>query len=62
MPQFVTISQAVGILSISRPTIVRKVSAGEIPSVRLGKRILIPSDFFKQLNDKAMGHLPNKAG
>jgi len=62
MPQFVTIKKAVEILSVSRPTIQRKLNTGEIPCVRLGKRILIPGDFFKQLNEKAMGYIPNKAG
>ena len=56
--QFVTINQAMGILNISRPTIHRKLKTGEIPSVHLGKRVLIPDEFFLQLRNKAIGKVP----
>jgi len=62
MPQFISIGQAVSILSISRPTIQRKLKDGIIPHIRLGRRILIPSEFFTQLNDKAMKTCPNTEG
>ena len=56
MPQqFVTITQAIEILNISRPTIHRKLKAGDIPSIHLGKRILIPTEFFQRLQDEAFG-------
>ena len=61
MLQFVTINQAACILNISRPTIHRKLKAGEIPSVRFGKRVLIPDEYFKRLSDDAMRQIP-KAG
>lgn len=62
MTQFLTVNQAAGMLNISRPTINRKLKTGEIPCVRIGKRVLVPEEFFKQLNDKAMGRSQNKAG
>jgi excisionase family DNA binding protein len=62
MSQFVTVSQAMGILNISRPTIHRKMKTGEIPSVRIGKRVLIPDEFFQLLKNKAMGKIPQPAG
>ena len=56
MLQFVSIKQAVVLLSVSRPTIQRKLKDGEIPCIRLGKRILIPSEYFTQLSSEAMKH------
>jgi excisionase family DNA binding protein len=53
-PQFYTITQAVTILNVSRPTICRKIKAGEIPAVHLGGRVLIPAVFFENLTAKAM--------
>ena len=54
MPQFVTITKAIGILNISRPTIYRKIKAREIPSVHCGKKVLIPIEFFQRLQDEAL--------
>ena len=56
--QFYSINQAVRMLSISLPTIHRRIKSGEVPSVRLGRRILIPADFFKALRDKAVKGAP----
>jgi len=52
--QFFTIKQAAGVLQISDLTAWRKVQTGEIPSVRLGKRVLIPDVFFEELKNKAL--------
>ena len=55
--QFYTIAETEKILRLSRATILRWLSAGEIPSSRIGKRILIPGVFFEQLANMAMeGH------
>ena len=54
MPQFATINQTVETLKISRPTLYRKIKTREIPSVRVGKRVLIPFSFFKELEEKAI--------
>jgi excisionase family DNA binding protein len=54
MAEFSTISQALKILSISRPTIYRRIKDGDIPSVRLGGRILIPAVFFEELKNRAL--------
>ena len=58
MPQFMTIAQAMGILNVSRPTIYRRIKAGEIPVVRLGRRVLIPADFFETLRGRATDKIP----
>ena len=39
----VTVDRAGHVLGISRSTALRKINTGEIPSIRMGRRILIPS-------------------
>jgi excisionase family DNA binding protein len=51
--QFFTIDEAASILRVSRGTVHRNLSGGEIPAVRLGKRVLIPV-WFKELTGKAL--------
>jgi excisionase family DNA binding protein len=53
MPQFITISEFIAAMRISRPTVSRKIKAGEIPSTRIGIRILIPASFLQELENKA---------
>jgi excisionase family DNA binding protein len=53
MPQFITVSEFVSATRISRPTVSRKLKSGEIPSTRIGVRILIPASFLKELEDRA---------
>jgi len=54
MPQFLSIAEFMSAAQISRPTVYRKIKAGEIPFTRIGIRILIPVSFLKELEDKAM--------
>ena len=60
MEKFNTIAQTQKILNISRPTIYRRIKAGDIPVVRLGGRVLIPVDFFVALRDKATDRTADK--
>jgi excisionase family DNA binding protein len=53
MPQFVTINEFISATRISRPTVSRRIKAGEIPAVHLGSRVLIPASYLKELEDKA---------
>ncbi|MDR0684480.1 MAG: helix-turn-helix domain-containing protein [Spirochaetaceae bacterium] len=53
MPQFVTVSEFISATRISRPTVSRKIKTGEIPSTRIGIRILIPASFLQELEEKA---------
>jgi excisionase family DNA binding protein len=53
MPQFITVSEFISATRISRPTVSRKIKTGEIPSTRIGTRILIPTSFLSELEDKA---------
>jgi excisionase family DNA binding protein len=54
MPQFLTISEFISAARISRPTVSRKIKSREIPSIKIGARILIPASYLKELEDKAM--------
>ena len=58
-PQFFTIDEAASILRVSRVTIHRKLSSGEIRAARLGKRVLIPATWFKGLIEKALPENPD---
>jgi excisionase family DNA binding protein len=64
MPKFFTIGEAASILRVSRVTIHRKLSKGEIPAARLGKRVLIPAVWFQGLVDQTLSEtadeLPEK--
>ncbi|MDR1618460.1 MAG: helix-turn-helix domain-containing protein [Treponema sp.] len=53
MPQFVTVSEFISATRISRPTVSRRISTGEIPAVHLGSRVLIPASFLNELEEKA---------
>jgi excisionase family DNA binding protein len=51
--RFNTIKQAAELLQVSPLTVWRKIQTGEIPSIRMGRRVLIPNEFFDRLKDKA---------
>jgi excisionase family DNA binding protein len=59
-PRFFTIDEAASILRVSRVTIHRKLSSGEIPAARLGKRVLIPAAWFKGLIGEALPETPDE--
>ncbi len=42
-PATMTIEAAAALLGISRRSVYRAVSAGHIPTIRLGRRILVPT-------------------
>ena len=60
MAQFVSISDVVRILGVSRPTVQRRIKAGEIPVVRLGRRVLVPADYFETLRNMATDKVPHR--
>jgi len=62
MPQFLSVNELMSAARISRPTVFRKIKAGEIPFTRLGKRILIPASFLKELEDKAVRSVKTRGG
>jgi excisionase family DNA binding protein len=54
IPRFFTIDEAASILRVSRITIHRKLSGGEIRAAWLGKRVLIPAAWFQGLVERAL--------
>jgi hypothetical protein len=52
-PKFVTIAELVAAAKISRQTVSRKLRLNEIPHVKVGARILIPSSFLVDLESAA---------
>ena len=53
LPKFVTIAEVVKATKISRQTVSRKLRLNQIPHVKVGSRILIPSSFLVDLEDAA---------
>ena len=51
--QFFTVRQTAEALNVSYQTVFRKTSNKEFPSIRLGRKILIPASFLKELEKKA---------
>ena len=48
-----TVEEAAALLGISRNTAFRAVRAGDLPSIRIGRRILVPRDRLLRLLDPA---------
>ena len=44
-----TVAEVVEILGLSRLTVLRRVQDGTIPSIRLGRRVLIPAEYVEEL-------------
>ena len=53
MPQFLSVKEFVNASTLSLPTIHRKIKHREIPHIRIGRKILIPVSFLKELEEKA---------
>jgi excisionase family DNA binding protein len=52
--QFYTVHQTAEVLNVSYQTAFRKIKNNEIPSTRMGRKILIPVSFLKDLEEKAL--------
>lgn len=50
-----TVEQAAEILGISRPTAYQAIERGEIPHIRIGRRILVPVAALEKLLANAGG-------
>jgi excisionase family DNA binding protein len=53
MPQFLSVNEFVAATCLSRPTVTRKIQDKEIPCTRIGRKILIPASYLKELEEKA---------
>ena len=54
----ITVEAAAEILGISRNSAYQAIKRGEIPSLRLGKRIVIPRAAFERMFDNSMSANP----
>jgi excisionase family DNA binding protein len=52
--QFYSLAEAGKILHVSRTNLYYRIRDGKIPTVRMGKRILIPGAFFERLADQSL--------
>jgi excisionase family DNA binding protein len=51
--KFLSVNEFVEATSLSYPTVYRKTKTNEIPSVRVGQKILIPVSFLDELENKS---------
>jgi excisionase family DNA binding protein len=58
LPATMTITEAAGLLGVSRSAGYRAVARGEIPTIRIGRRLLVPTAKLYAL----IGWLPDPAG
>ena len=49
LPPTLTVEQTAKVLGISRGLAFSAVRAGDIPSIRIGRRILVPRDRLRQM-------------
>ena len=54
MTQFLSVNEFISATKLSRPTVARKLKTNEIPHTRIGRKILIPFSFLKELEEKAI--------
>ena len=52
--QFYSIRQTAEVLNVSYQTAFRKITEKEIPSIRMGKKVLVPAAFIESLITQAM--------
>lgn len=53
LPHVLRVEQAASILGIGRNSAYRAISMGQIPSIKIGKRICVPRKAIERLIDKA---------
>jgi excisionase family DNA binding protein len=54
MPQFYSVTQAAKSLNVAKLTVYRRTATGEIPSTRMGRKILIPAAYIEKLVAQTM--------
>ena len=52
--QFLTVRQTAEALNVSYMLVFRKIACKEIPSIRIGRKILIPAKFIEDLVTNAI--------
>jgi excisionase family DNA binding protein len=54
--QFLSVRQTAEILNICYLTAFRKISKKEIPSIRIGRKILVPISFLTELEERSRSY------
>jgi excisionase family DNA binding protein len=54
MPQFYSVAQTAKSLNVAKLTVYRRTATGEIPSTRMGRKVLIPAAYIETLVAQAM--------
>ncbi|MDR2662722.1 MAG: excisionase family DNA-binding protein [Treponema sp.] len=54
MPQFYSVAQAAKALNVVPLTVYRRTATGEIPSTRMGRKVLIPAAYIENLVTQTM--------
>ena len=57
MPKFYSVRQAAEILNVSYLTVFRKITEKSFPSIRIGRKILVPAAFIDGLVAQAMSEI-----
>jgi excisionase family DNA binding protein len=52
--QFYSVAQAAKSLNVAKLTVYRRTATGEIPSIRVGRKILVPAAYIETLVARAM--------
>jgi excisionase family DNA binding protein len=52
--QFYSVAQAAKTLNVAKLTVYRRTATGEIPSTRMGRKVLIPVAYIETLVTRAM--------
>jgi excisionase family DNA binding protein len=55
--KFYTVRQTADTLNVSYQTVFRKITEKEIPSIRLGRKILVPVSFIDNLVTQALAEV-----
>jgi excisionase family DNA binding protein len=62
MPQqFYSVAQAAKSLNVAKLTVYRRTATGEIPSTRMGRKVLIPAAYIENLVAQTMSGVRHSA-
>ena len=54
LPDFCSLDEFAGVFRVSRSTAYRMAAQGKIPSLRVGRRVIVPKEHLKQWVNESM--------
>lgn len=54
LPDFCSLDEFAGVFRVSRSTAYRMAARGNIPCLRIGRRVIVPKEHLKQWIDKSI--------